>query len=110
MQGIGPSKIMTTAEAQAFYSSTQESPSVIPRLTLTGQIESLNEELANLFNAVERISERTSYICESAPPEAVANAQYASVEPPVIDALGSIIERIRLATARLHGLSDRVRI
>lgn len=110
MQGIGLSKLMTNAEAQEYYSSAQQPALVAPRATVTSQIESLNEELANLFSAVDRVGERTSYICESAPPENVSNAQSTCVEPPVIDALALIIGRIQLATARLHGLADRVRI
>lgn len=83
---------------------------VVARTTVTSQIESLNEELANLLSAVDRIGERVSYVCESAPPESPMNASTASIEPPVIDALDSVIGHVRLATARLHGLADRVRI
>lgn len=104
---LGANGRMPGLERQEY--KTQACDAIAPRTTVTSQIEALNGELANLFSAVDRVGERTSYICEAAPPETVASAQ-SSIEPPVIEALASIIERIQLATSRLHGLADRVRI
>lgn len=94
----------------AHFTCDQSQGLVVPRSTVTSQIDSLNEECANLLAAVDRVGECTSYICDQAPPEGVMGNASARAEPPIIDALDSIIGRLRLATARLHGLADRVRI
>lgn len=83
---------------------------VAPIKRIPDQINSAHEAMTALFEAIERVSTRVSSIADSAPPETVGEESAASADPECVIALDSLIERIQLATARAHSISDRVRL
>ncbi|VVE10248.1 hypothetical protein PCO31010_02610 [Pandoraea commovens] len=105
MLPISPSSLLgACANASA---GTKE---IIPIKRIPDQIASAHEALTALFEALQRVSMRVSSIADCAPPETVGEVSAASADPECVIALDSLIERIQLATARAHSISDRVRL